>query len=73
MIRVKKSPFREDENLPWDYEPDAFCAWVWEVFLEGYKRDDVPCPTLEVAISYLSGMGFDIVEVPSLPRKRVDV
>ena len=59
LITVTSSPYHMDEDLPWSYEPDAFCAWVHEVFLEGYKRD-VAVPDLDMAISIVRNMGYDI-------------
>ena len=67
LIKVTHSPFKEDENLPWEWEHNAFCDWVWNVFLDGYKRSDVECPDLETAIGYLRNMGFVIEKIKPKP------
>jgi hypothetical protein len=60
IYRVLTSPFEEDEPLPWDYEEDGFISWVDEVFLEGYKDDDEPLPTVGECIDILEGSGYEV-------------
>ena len=60
LITVTASPFQWDEDLPWSYEPDAFCDWVHEVFLEGYKHD-VPVPDLDEAIEIVRDRGYTVI------------
>jgi len=61
IIRIIGSPFKDDTDFPWDYKPNDFCNWVWNVFLEGYKHDDIECPTLNEAIGHLRSMGFTVI------------
>lgn len=58
-VKVKKSPFKEDEGLPWVYTEKDFCVWVWETFLDGYKQD-VDVPSAQVAIGHLRSMCFEV-------------
>lgn len=61
IYRVLASPFEEDEDFPWEYEESAFCAWVDEVFLEGYKKHhNTPLPSPEECLDLLEGNGYDI-------------
>ena len=62
VYRVVSSPWEEDVPPPWDYEEDGFVNWVHEVFLEGYKDDDAPVPSVEECIDILGGDGY-VVEV----------
>jgi hypothetical protein len=66
LIRIVSSPFKEDEDLPWDYEPYDFCTWVWEIFLEGYKHD-IERPTVDAAVGHLRSMGFVIERIDNGP------
>lgn len=60
IYRVTASPF-EEEGLPWEYDEDAFIAWVDEVFLEGYKQDeDTPLPSAEECLDLLIGSGYEV-------------
>lgn len=33
-IRVTKSPWPQDGDLPWEYDEDGFIDWVWEVLCD---------------------------------------
>jgi hypothetical protein len=59
MVEVLTSPFNEDDDLPWEYQPDRFVDWVVEVLFEGYKRD-VDRPTLEQAIREAESRGYTL-------------
>lgn len=59
IIRITKSPYKADNNLPWDFESDAFSKWVWEVYMDGYKKN-IPCPSILEAIQYLTSKGFEV-------------
>ena len=61
IYKVVSSPYEEDDNLPWEYEEDAFVNWVDEVFLEGYKKpDDAPFPGVEECLDVLHGAGYEV-------------
>ena len=72
LIRVVQSPFKEDDNLPWDYAPDHFCRWVWEVFLVGYKYG-LEIPDLQTAMGHLRSMGFIIKIIDEKDKSFNDV
>lgn len=57
-VTITKSPYDHDEDLPWTYEDEDFCYWVWEVFLEGYKSKTIKVPTLWKAISIVDHAGY---------------
>lgn len=63
MITVTQSPnledYDDDNPPPWRYEPEAFCTWVHETFLEGYKRE-VLLPSVEEAISIVEKWGYEV-------------
>lgn len=58
-ITVLKSPHSEDDPPPWNYSEEAFCTWVHEVFLSGYKRD-IPIPSLNDAINIATDFGYTV-------------
>jgi hypothetical protein len=60
QIRVVGSKFKDDDNVPWEGTPYDFCNWVYETFLDGYKRDDVEHPDVDVAIAHLRNMGYKV-------------
>lgn len=53
-ISVLKSPHSEKT-----YSEEAFCTWVHEVFLSGYKRD-IPIPSLNDAINIATDFGYTV-------------
>lgn len=63
LIKIKSSPYKEDQDifveyaLPWLYDEDNFCCWVWEVLMEGYKHD-IPVPDLFTALKKLHDFGY---------------
>lgn len=60
-VIVTSSPFEEDEPPPWLYRTDSFRLWVHEVLiLGGDKRDDIPVPGLEEAMSIARERGYGI-------------
>jgi len=59
VYTVTRSPHPEDDPPPWSYGENAFCAWVHEVFLEGYKRD-VPMPSPGDAMEILINAGYEV-------------
>ena len=58
-IVITSSPYRWDDNLPWEYTVDSFLAWHEEVFREGYKKNNPPMG-VEERISSLEEMGYQI-------------
>jgi phosphoglycolate phosphatase-like HAD superfamily hydrolase len=63
IYQVNGSPWNEDEDLPWQYTEHNLIAWVDEVFLENYKDDTRPFPTIEEALEVLRGNGYEVEKV----------
>ena len=61
LYRVTASPYPADEDLPWEYEEEAFIRWVDEVFDEGYKKpEDAPFPSVDKCLSLLEAAGYTV-------------
>jgi hypothetical protein len=58
LIRVTASPFEEDGDFPWEYKPDAFLDWFWEVFQEA--KEDAEKHSVGEAIDALEAAGYTI-------------
>jgi cyclopropane fatty-acyl-phospholipid synthase-like methyltransferase len=54
-IRVTYSPWKCDDDLPWEYDPDAFLNWVDEVFFPGGEK-----PSIEEAVEHLESQGYKV-------------
>jgi len=59
-IRVVDSKWKEDDDVPWEGSSKEFRNWVYEEFLQGFKRDDVEYPSLEIALSHMRNQGYKI-------------
>lgn len=58
-VTITKSPYRDDEDLPWSYSDRSFVEWVDEVFREGYKRSNPPM-SVEEAMDLVSDEGYEL-------------
>ena len=60
VYRISYSPHpSDDEDLPWEYQEDAFVTWVDEVFFEGYKKKkDAPFRSADECVSHLNDLGY---------------
>ena len=63
-VVVTASPWAEDYDdvdnpLPWKFTENGFIDWVWEVFMEGYKKNIV-LSSLEDAADIVCGWGYSL-------------
>jgi hypothetical protein len=61
LITITKSPFPQDDNLPWVYSGTSFKNWVWEVLLDLGKAGNYPRNVKE-AIEVAEGSGYTLEE-----------
>lgn len=59
IYRIIYSPC-EDDECPFSYGEDGLINWVDEVFLEGYKNEDEPCPTINECLNILANNGYEV-------------